>query len=50
MSLAYDHGDWHQTLAARLDAELRHAHPRTVLEAAVAELGEQLALVSSCGA
>ncbi len=50
MSLAYDHSDWHQTLAARLDAELRHAHPRTVLEAAVSELGDKLALVSSFGA
>jgi phosphoadenosine phosphosulfate reductase len=48
--LAYDHDDWHQTRAARLDAELRHAHPRTVLEAAVAELGDKLALVSSFGA
>jgi phosphoadenosine phosphosulfate reductase len=50
MSLAYDHSDWRPTLAARLDAELRHAHPRTVLEAAVAELGDKLALVSSFGA
>jgi phosphoadenosine phosphosulfate reductase len=50
MSLAYDHADWPQTLAARLDAELRHAHPRTVLEAAVATLGDKLALVSSFGA
>jgi phosphoadenosine phosphosulfate reductase len=48
--LAYDHSDWRPTLAARLDAELRHAHPRTVLEAAVAELGDRLALVSSFGA
>jgi phosphoadenosine phosphosulfate reductase len=48
--LAYDHSDWHQTLAARLDAELRHAHPRTVLEEAVATLGDKLALVSSFGA
>ena len=50
MSLAYDHGAWRQTLAARLDAELRHAHPRTVLEAAVETLGQRLALVSSFGA
>ena len=50
MSLAYDQGDWHHTLAARLDAELRHAHPRTVLEEAVATLGDKLALVSSFGA
>jgi len=48
--LAYDHSDWHQTLAARLDAELRHAHPRTVLEAAVETFGDRLALVSSFGA
>jgi phosphoadenosine phosphosulfate reductase len=50
MSLAYDRSDWDQTLAARLDAELRHAHPRTVLEAAVETFGERLALVSSFGA
>jgi phosphoadenosine phosphosulfate reductase len=37
-------------LAARLDAELRHAHPRTVLEAAYETFGERLALVSSFGA
>lgn len=50
MSLAYDHSDWSQTLAARLDAELRHAHPRTVLEAAAEAFGDRLALVSSFGA
>ncbi len=50
MSLAYDHSDWHQTLAPRLDAELRHAHPRTVIEEAVATFGDKLALVSSFGA
>jgi phosphoadenosine phosphosulfate reductase len=37
-------------LAARLDAELRDAHPATVLRAAYAEFGERLALVSSFGA
>jgi phosphoadenosine phosphosulfate reductase len=37
-------------LAARLDAELRHAHPRTILEAAVESFGDRLALVSSFGA
>jgi len=37
-------------LAARLDAELRHAHPRTILEAALETFGDQLALVSSFGA
>jgi phosphoadenosine phosphosulfate reductase len=50
MSVAYDHGDWTAALAARLDAELRHAHPRTVLEAAVETFGDRLALVSSFGA
>ncbi|HEX3888714.1 MAG TPA: phosphoadenylyl-sulfate reductase [Phenylobacterium sp.] len=50
MSLAYDHRDWRLTLAARLDAELRHAHPRTVLEEAAATFGDRLALVSSFGA
>ncbi len=38
------------TLAARLDAELRRAHPRTVLEAALETFGDKLALVSSFGA
>lgn len=37
-------------LAARLNAELRHAHPRTILEAAVKTFGDKLALVSSFGA
>jgi phosphoadenosine phosphosulfate reductase len=37
-------------LAARLDAELRHAHPRTILEAALEAFGDNLALVSSFGA
>lgn len=50
MSLAYDISDRYLTLAARLDAELRHAHPRTVLEAAVETFGDKLALVSSFGA
>ena len=55
MSVAYDSTTQQQTpglqtLAARLDAELRHAHPRTVLEAAVAQFGDRLALVSSFGA
>jgi phosphoadenosine phosphosulfate reductase len=51
MSVAYDLSDARPpTLAARLDAELRHAHPRTVLEEAVATLGDRLALVSSFGA
>jgi len=38
------------SLAARLDAELRHAHPATVIEAAVEAFGDKLALVSSFGA
>ena len=38
------------SLAARLDAELRHAHPATVLESAVEAFGDKLALVSSFGA
>ena len=50
MSLAYDTTERYLTLAARLDAELRHAHPRTVLEAAVETFGDKLALVSSFGA
>ena len=37
-------------LAARLDAELRHAHPRTILEAALENFCDKLALVSSFGA
>ena len=39
-----------QSLAARLDAELRHAHPTTIIEAAVETFGDSLALVSSFGA
>ena len=51
MSVAFDQlRQPAQTLAARLDAELRHAHPRTVLEAAYDAFGERLALVSSFGA
>ena len=49
--MAYDLTvDRAQTLAARLNAELRHAHPRTVLEAAVETFGDKLAMVSSFGA
>jgi phosphoadenosine phosphosulfate reductase len=47
--LAYDQTD-QPTLAARLDAELRHAHPITILEAAVENFGDRLAMVSSFGA
>jgi phosphoadenosine phosphosulfate reductase len=49
VSLAYDL-DPGSSLAARLDAELRHAHPRTVVEAAYETYGDKLALVSSFGA
>lgn len=51
MSVAYDSPIDHEAaLALRLDAELRRAHPRTVLEAAVESFGDKLALVSSFGA
>ena len=50
MSVAYDTFDRNGTLAVRLDAELRRAHPRTILEAAVESFGDKLALVSSFGA
>ena len=50
MSLAYDTPDRTSGLAIRLDAELRRAHPRTILEAAVESFGDKLALVSSFGA
>jgi len=49
MSMAYDQLE-RPSVAARLDAELRHAHPATVLEAAVEAFGDKLALVSSFGA
>ncbi|HEX2801449.1 MAG TPA: phosphoadenylyl-sulfate reductase [Phenylobacterium sp.] len=39
-----------ETRAQVLDARLRHAHPREILEAAAAEFGDRLALVSSFGA
>jgi phosphoadenosine phosphosulfate reductase len=50
MTMAFDTVEWSPTLAARLDAELRHAHPRTVLESALETFGDKLALVSSFGA
>jgi len=50
MSLAYDAPDFTTSTAVRLDAELRRAHPRTILEAAVESFGDRLALVSSFGA
>jgi phosphoadenosine phosphosulfate reductase len=49
VSLAYEL-DPGSSLAARLDAELRHAHPRTIVEAAFEAFGDKLALVSSFGA
>jgi phosphoadenosine phosphosulfate reductase len=51
VSVAYDTTQpLDAAMALRLDAELRHAHPRTVLEAAVETFGDKLALVSSFGA
>ena len=38
------------SLAQRLDAELRHAHPLEIIRAAVETYGDELALVSSFGA
>jgi phosphoadenosine phosphosulfate reductase len=49
MNLAFDQIE-RPSLAARLDAELRHAHPVTVLESAVEAFGDKLAMVSSFGA
>ncbi|MDP3175528.1 MAG: phosphoadenylyl-sulfate reductase [Phenylobacterium sp.] len=48
--MAYDDIESSQSLAARLDAELRRAHPSSVLAAAVDTFGDRLALVSSFGA
>jgi phosphoadenosine phosphosulfate reductase len=50
MSMAYDTVAQSPSLAAGLDAELRHADPRAIIEAAVAAYGDGLALVSSFGA
>lgn len=50
MSAAFDTIDRTSALAQRLDAELRHAHPITILRAALKEFGDELALVSSFGA
>jgi phosphoadenosine phosphosulfate reductase len=50
MSLALDHIDHAESLAQRLDAQLRHAHPLEIIRAAYEEYGEALALVSSFGA
>ncbi len=48
--MAFDQLERPPTLAARLDAELRSAHPRTVIEEAFETFGPKLALVSSFGA
>lgn len=48
--MAFDQLERSPTLAARLDVELRAAHPRTVIEAAFETFGPKLALVSSFGA
>ena len=50
MTLAMDAVDQATSLARRLDAQLRHAHPLEVIRAAYEEYGEALALVSSFGA
>jgi phosphoadenosine phosphosulfate reductase len=48
--MAYDQLERPLSRAARLDAELRDAHPIEIIRAAWAELGDRLALVSSFGA
>lgn len=49
--MAYDQiGGTSAGLVARLDAELREAHPLTILRAAYEHFGDRLALVSSFGA
>jgi len=48
--MAYDDLERPRPLAVRLDAELRHAHPSTILAAAVDTFGDKLAVVSSFGA
>jgi phosphoadenosine phosphosulfate reductase len=54
VSVAYDNlirpAETAEDIARRLDAQLRHAHPREVLQAAIAQYGDRLALVSSFGA
>jgi len=50
MSLALDDVDIAESLAQRLDAQLRHAHPAQIIKAAYEEYGDELALVSSFGA
>ena len=48
--MAYDQTDAMLSLAARLDAELRDAHPLTILHKAFETFGDRQALVSSFGA
>jgi phosphoadenosine phosphosulfate reductase len=50
MSVALESMDRTQSLAARLDAELRHAHPKAIIAKALEIFGDELALVSSFGA
>ena len=50
MTIALEHEDRTASLAARLDAELRHAHPKAVIAKALEIFGDELALVSSFGA
>ena len=50
MSLAFDAIDRPNTLAQRLDAELRDAHPATIIGEALETFGDGVALVSSFGA
>lgn len=47
--MAFDIAERAPNLVARLDAELRHAHPRTIVEAALETFGGKLGLVSSFG-
>ncbi|HEY3798804.1 MAG TPA: phosphoadenylyl-sulfate reductase [Caulobacteraceae bacterium] len=50
MSIAYQDVTRPQTLAERLNAELRDAHPSEILAAAFEAFGDDVALVSSFGA
>jgi phosphoadenosine phosphosulfate reductase len=50
MSVAYQDLDPAASLAKRLDAELRNADPKAIIQAAFDAYGDELALVSSFGA
>jgi len=50
MSLALDPIESAASLAQRLDAELRHAHPKAIIAKALEIFGDEVALVSSFGA